>query len=76
MSEMQLPERGGPPTPAPAPKPAPIRDPRAGSLALGVALAWIINIVGGAIVFGLTMLLASRAGTALFGLGWLPFLVT
>lgn len=76
MSEMQMPERGDPPAPAPTPAPSPVHDPSAGSLALGVALAWIINIVGGIIVFGLTMLAAPRAFAPMFTLGWLPFLVT
>lgn len=73
MSEMQMPERADPPAPAPTPPPA--RDPGAGSLALGVALAWIISIGGGVLIFGLTMLLAPRAGATIFAFGWLPFLV-
>lgn len=64
------------PVPPPSP-PQPQSTVRGdGSLALGVTLAWLINIVGGVFVFGLTMLLTPRAGTAIFALDWLPFLVT
>lgn len=81
MSEMQMPERGDPPAPAPAPTPAPPpdRDPRAGSLALGVALAWGINVIGSMVIFGIAMLLAGRSrslSAPLFVLGWLPFLAS
>jgi hypothetical protein len=79
MSEIQMPERGDPPAPPPAPTPPPDGDPRAGSLALGVALAWGINVVGSIVIFGVAMLLTghSRSPSApLFVLGWLPFLAS
>jgi hypothetical protein len=79
MSEIQMPERGDPPAPPPAPKPPTERDPRDGSLALGVALAWGINVVGSIVIFGVAMLLTGRPrspATPLFVLGWLPFLAS
>lgn len=76
MSELQMPERGDPPAPAPTPAPPPEHAAGTGSLVLGVALAWIINLGGGVVVFCLTRLLIPRGGTALFSLGWLPFLIS
>jgi hypothetical protein len=79
MSEIQMPERGDPPVPPPAPRPPPGRDPRDGSLALGVGLAWGINVVGSIVIFGIAMLLAGRSrspSAPLFVLGWLPFLAS
>lgn len=73
MNEMRLPETP-PPSPPPPPEPQPPRE--AGSLALGVALAWIINVVGGAIFFGLVVLLMRHPGSGispLVALGWIPF---
>ena len=77
MSDLQIPERGDPP--APAPPPPLEHDPRAGSLALGVALAWGINVIGSIIIFGIAMLLIGRfrsPSAPLFVLGWLPFLTS
>lgn len=75
MSELQLPERDDPPAPPPPSE----RDPRAGSLALGVALAWGINVIGSIVIFGIAMLLSGRSRSPLaplFVLGWLPFLAS
>lgn len=77
MSELQLPERDD--APAPAPPPPSERDPRAGSLALGVALAWGINVIGSIVIFGIAILLSERSrspSAPLFVLGWLPFLAS
>lgn len=79
MSELQLPERGDPPASAPTPTPPPERAAGTGSLALGVALAWLINIVGSAFIFGVMWLLTPRTGAAPalgFTIGWLPLLVS
>ena len=48
MSEIHLPESSGTPTPPP-----PGKDPAAGSLLLGFALAWLITIGGYIVLFGL-----------------------
>lgn len=59
--------------------PAPVRPagPRGeGSLVVGVALAWIISVVGGLVVLGLVGLVVPRSGTAIFAVGWLPFLIS
>lgn len=71
MNEMRFPEV--PQSAPPPPEPQPPRE--AGSLALGVALAWIINVVGGAIAVGIVLLLLRHPGSAvspLIALGWIP----
>ena len=76
MSELQMPERGDPPAPAPAPASPPDRPAGTGSLALGVALAWGINVIGSLVIFGLAIVLTGRSRPPpppLFALGWLPF---
>lgn len=83
MSEMRLPERSDPPAPTPTPPPVTDKGPQSGSLALGVALAWAILVVGNMIVFGLLVGLAALLGRrpgalpfAFYAVGWIPFLVT
>lgn len=80
MNEIRLPERAEPPEPALAPVPAPVKDPAAGSLALGVALAWGINIIGGAILWGIGSFLLQplfHGSLVVVGVtGLLPSLVT
>lgn len=77
MSEMRLPDVDpGSLPPRPPPPATPARED--GSLALGVGLAWLINVGGGILVFILASMLlrASSGGMAIIAISWLPLLAS
>lgn len=71
MSEMRLPDVDPESLPPrPPPPAAPVRQD--GSLALGVGLAWLINVGGGIVLFFFANIFLRQDGVALIAIGWVP----